>query len=141
MKRKTKIYMISSVILITSVICLLIYYKPHRSVRKEEAAFRLSVTELVSAFSNDETQAYSLYLGKIIEVDGTLKEMILNDSTLILLMGDSTQMTGVSCYLQKDQKDKYTQLKRGESISVKGICNGMLLDVVLDKCILLPDEQ
>ena len=132
--------MISSVIVITSVIGLFFYYKPHRSVRKEEAAFKMSVSELVNAFSNDETQANALYLGKVLEVEGTLKEMIMNDSTLVLLMGDSTEMTGVSCYLQKDQKHRYSMLKRGESVSVKGICNGMLLDVVLDKCILLPDE-
>ena len=132
--------MITSVILITSVISILIYYKPHRSVKREEAAFKLSVSELVDAFSNNEPKANSLYLGKILEVEGTLKEMILNDSTLILLMGDSTQMTGVSCYLLKDQKDKYTLLKRGDPVIVKGICNGMLLDVVLDKGILLPDE-
>lgn len=132
--------MISSVILVTSVICLLIYYKPHRSVRKEEAAFKLSVSQLVEAFSQDESQANALYLGKILEVQGILKEIILNDSTLVLLLGDSTQSTGVSCYLQKDQKELYTTLKRGESVNVKGICNGMLLDVVLDKCILLSDR-
>jgi len=132
--------MISSVILITSVIAVLMYYKPHRSVRKEEAAFKLSVSNLVDAFMKDEAQANNLYVGKVLEVQGPLKEMILNDSTLILLMGDSTQMTGVSCYLQKDQKEKYTRLKRGETVSVKGICNGMLLDVVLDKGILLPDD-
>ncbi len=132
--------MISSVLLITSVIAVFMYYKPHRSVKKEEAAFKLSVAELVDAFANDEASANAMYVGKIIEVNGTLKEMILNDSTLILLMGDTTQMTGVSCYLQKDQKDKYATLKRGEHVSVKGICNGMLLDVVLDKGLLLPDE-
>ena len=132
--------MISSVVLITSAIAVFMYYKPHRSVRKEEAAFKLSVSELVDAFSKDETTANARYAGKIVQVEGTLKEMILNDSTLILLMGDSTEMTGVSCYLSRDQKDKYTSLKRGETVSVKGICNGMLLDVVLDKGILLHDK-
>lgn len=132
--------MTASVILFTSVIAVLKYYKPHRSVKKEEAAFRMSVSELVTAFANDEVDANTRYAGKILEVRGTLKEMILNDSTLILLMGDSSEMTGVSCYLQRDQKDKYTMLKRGEQVKVKGVCNGMLLDVVLDKAILLTDE-
>lgn len=140
MKKKTLIYMTASVILITSVIAVLKYYKPHRSVKKEEAAYKMSVSDLVTAFTNDEAVANTRYAGKIVEVKGTLKEMILNDSTLILLMGDSTEMTGVSCYLQRDQKDKYTTLKRGEQVRVKGICNGMLLDVVLDKAILLTNE-
>lgn len=132
--------MISSVILLSSAIAVFMYYKPHRSVRKEDAAHKLSVEELVQAFAEDEEQANAQYAGKVLEVYGNLKEMILNDSTLILLMGDSTQMIGVSCYLQKDQKAKYTTLKRGQPVSVKGICNGMLLDVVVDKGILLPDE-
>ena len=132
--------MISSAILISSVIAVLMYFKPHRSVRNEEAAFKLSVKDLVSAFADDEAKANQMFVGKIIEVHGALKEMILNDSTLILLMGDSTQMTGVSCYLQKDQKDKYTGLRRGEPVTVKGVCNGMLIDVVLDKGLLLPNR-
>ena len=132
--------MISSVILISSVVAVFMYFKPHRSMRNEEAEFRLSVAELVNAFVSDEQQANAAYVGKIVEVRGKLKEMILNDSTLILLLGDSTEMTGVSCYLQKDQKGKYTGLKRGEMVRVKGVCNGMLLDVVLDKGLLLSAE-
>lgn len=132
--------MISSVILITSFIAVIMYFKPHRSVRNEDAMFTLSVAELVTAFVNDEGQANAKYVGKVLEVHGTLKEMILNDSTLILLMGDSTQSTGVSCYLQRDQKEKYTDLKRGEPVRVKGICNGMLLDVVLDRGLLMTAE-
>lgn len=133
--------MISSVILVTSIIFIVIYYKPHRSVRQEEAAFAVTVSELVDAFRQDEMKANALYAGKVLEVEGALKEMILNDSTLILLMGDSTRMMGVSCYLNKDQKGKYTSLTRGEPVKVKGICNGLLLDIVLDKCILLPAEE
>lgn len=131
--------MISSVIVITSLVAVFMYFKPHRSVRNEDALFTLHVSELVRAFVEDEARANALYVGKVIEVRGTLKEMILNDSTLILLMGDSTEMTGVSCYLQQDQKQKYTGLTRGSSVSVKGVCNGMLLDVVIDKALLLSE--
>jgi hypothetical protein len=132
--------MISSLLVVTTtVVCLLIYYKPHRSVRKEEAAFNLSVTELVSAFSADESKANNLYLGKVLTVTGNLKEIILSDSSLVLLLGDSTQAIGISCYLQKDQKGHYAALKKGKPVGVKGICNGMLLDIVLDKCILITE--
>jgi hypothetical protein len=132
--------MISSVILISSVVAVFMYFKPHRSVRNEEADFRLTVSELVNAFVTDEQKANAAYVGKVVEVRGTLKEMILNDSTLILLLGDSAEVTGVSCYLQKDQKEKYTGLKRGDIVMVKGVCNGMLLDVVIDKGLLLSPE-
>ena len=140
MKRKNITFMLSSVILLTSIIFIVIYYKPHRSVRDEDPAYRLTVQQLVSAFSQNEMRADSMYAGAVLELEGRLKEMILNDSTLILLLGDSTQMTGVSCYLNKNQKEKYTSIRRGEIVKIKGICNGMLLDVVMDKCILLPER-
>lgn len=139
MKRKNIAFMVSSVILLTSIIFIVIYYKPHRSVRGEDPAYSLTVQQLVNAFSANEMRADSMYVGAVLELEGRLKEMILNDSTLILLLGDSTQMTGVSCYLNKSQKEKYTSIKRGEIVKVKGICNGMLLDIVMDKCILLPE--
>jgi hypothetical protein len=60
MKRKTLVYMTSSLLLIASVIAVFKYYKPHRSVKKEEAAFKLSVSKLVDAFSADENQARCL---------------------------------------------------------------------------------
>ncbi len=132
--------MISSAILITSVIFIMLYYKPHRSVGRDEPAFRLTVPQLAEAFSEDEEKANTLYSGKVLEVEGTLKEMILNDSTLILLMGEESQAMGVSCYLNKDQKNKYRSLKRGAQVRIKGICNGMLLDIVMDKCVLLQGE-
>ncbi len=133
--------MMSSVILIASVAGVLMYFKPHRSVRNEKAAFSLSVAELVNAFMTNESQANEAFVGKVVEVQGVLKEMILNDSTLVLLMGDSTQTTGVSCYLQREERSKYKSLTRGQTVVVKGVCNGMLLDVVLDKALLVNNEK
>lgn len=137
MKRKKLIFMISSVLLLTTIVCLFIYYKPHRSVKNADASFSLTVAELVNAFTDNETKANAMYLDKILEVKGTLKEIIVSDSSLVLLLGDTTLHTGISCYLLKDQKDLYRTLKKGDTLRVKGICNGMLFDVVLDKCILL----
>jgi len=131
--------MILSVILIVVVIAFITYNKPHLSVKNEDAAFGLSVSELVDAFSSDETEATSRYAGKVLEVRGNLKEVIRSNNTTILLMGDSTRMTGVSCYLQSDEKTDHATLKPGETVTVKGICNGMLIDVVLDKAILIDE--
>lgn len=132
--------MISSAILITSVIFIMLYSKPHRSVSRDEPAFRLTVPQLAEAYSQDEETANRLYTGKILEVEGTMKEMILSGSSLILLMGETSQPLGVSCYLNRDQKNKYRSLKRGTPVRIKGICNGLLLDIVMDKCILVPPE-
>lgn len=141
MKRIILLYIIPAVILIATAMFLFVYNKPHRSVRNEEPAYKLSVAELVEEFEADEQEAHSRYGGKVLQVRGPLKEMIRNDSSVILLMGDTDAMTGVSCYLLEDQAELSENLTSGETVSVKGICNGMLMDVMLDKGILLTDEQ
>ena len=132
--------MIPSVLLVMAVVVYVLYNKPHRSVEGEEAAFELSASALTEAFSNDEITADSKYTGKVIQVKGPLRRMIRNDSTLILMMGDN-ELMGVSCYLEKDQIPGSQNLAPGESITVKGICNGVLMDVVLDNAILVKDDE
>lgn len=129
--------MIPSLLLVAISVVLFIYYKPHRSVKREKAAYTLTVSQLVEAFVEDETEANALYLDKVVEVSGLLKELIHNEGGMVLLLGDPAQPTGISCYLQKDQIEAFQQLKRGDRIQVKGICTGMLLDVVLDKCVIV----
>lgn len=144
MRRKGEsivLYVILSLLLIAIAVFLGVYHKPHPSVAREEAAFKVSASHLVEAFSKDEMEANARYAGKILEVRGPLREMIVDDSTTVLLMGDSNLPARVSCYLQPGQEEAARNLKEGESIAVKGICNGILLDVILDRAILLEYEQ
>jgi hypothetical protein len=144
MSRKTNkkllFYIATLIVLLVVAMYIFVYNKPHRSVRDEEAAFTVSVSELVEAFLKDESRANTLYAGKILQVHGTLREKLKNDSSVILLLREGPEITGVSCYLMEDQLANSEKLQPGEAVSVKGICNGMLMDVVLDQAILLTDD-
>lgn len=136
---KRKVVVIAVVVLgaIAVAAGIWIYNKPHRAVATETAAFTLSAAELANAFSEDETAANRIYAGKVIQVRGEVAE-IASDGSMVVL-GGPEQMTRVSCYLQGHSKPKATALEKGGLINVKGVCNGLLMDVVLDKCILLED--
>ena len=141
MAKKLSIFMISFAIFAAVVTVILMYNKPHRSVADEKAAFILSASELVEAFSEDESAADSIYSGKIVEISGLLKEKIMSDGAAILYIGDTSQMIGVNCFLRDHQEDAYRALQVGKQVTVKGICNGLLLDVVLDKCIVEDNKE
>lgn len=141
MKRKIALYMIPAVLLILTAIFFLVYNKPHRSVKGVEPAFTVTASELTEAFSNDEVRADSMYTGNVIQVRGPLREMIRNDSTLILMIGNETDLAGVSCFLEQNQIARSENLTPGETVTVKGICNGALMDVVIDHGILMKDED
>ncbi len=139
MNRRALTYLGAAVILISVVLAVSMYYKPHRSVKQEAADFRLPASELAAAFSSDEARATGLYAGKIIEVHGQVREMTGSDGTIILLIGDA-EGAGVRCYLQPNQEKEITPLQRGAPVRIKGVCNGMLLEVMIDKAIILDNE-
>ena len=141
MAKKLSIVMISFAIFAAVVTVILIYNKPHRSVAEEEAEFTVTASELVDAFSQDESAADSVYSGKVVEISGLLKEKIMSDGAAILFIGDTSQMIGVNCFLRDHQEEAYRGLQVGKQVTVKGICNGLLLDVVLDKCIVKDNKE
>ena len=140
MKGKVYIYIFLAIIVVVIGAGVWMYFKPHRSVAAAEPAFILSASELIDAFVEDEAAATMRYGGKIVNVKGPVSEIILSDTSAVLQIGDGSQMAGIRCYLDNNQKADYSSLRQGDPVSVKGICNGMLLDVVLDKCILLSEE-
>ena len=129
--------MIAVVLLGAVAAFLMMYNKPHRSIADEAADFKLSASEIIAAFSEDEAHADSQYTGKVVEVRGPLNSMTQNDSTLIILIGADTDMMGVSCFMEKSQMAASAELTPGDQVTVKGICNGVLIDVILDKGVLV----
>jgi len=141
MRRKDYIYILFGVVLFVLAAATWMYFKPHRSVKAAEPAFTLAASELIDAFVNDEASANMLYGGKILEVKGTVNEILFSDSAMVLLMGNPDQMATVSCYLYNADQSRSASLQPGDSVRIKGICNGMLMDVILDKCILLSEDE
>ncbi|HEU5148287.1 MAG TPA: hypothetical protein VFT90_16290 [Chryseosolibacter sp.] len=143
MKGRRTLYVLLAVVAIFAIIAvvgLMIYNKPHRAVKTSPPAYTMTAAQLVDEFSQDEASANALYAGKVIQLNGRLKDIIRDDSTVILLLGDTSALMSVSCYLMSDEEMKDTGLAPGKMVTVKGICNGVLMDVILDKAILLTDE-
>lgn len=106
------------------------YNKPKDAMETMEAYSVLKATDLVQKFSDDEAAAEVEFLDKTIEVSGIVKEK--NDSGIILEGVDD--MTGVLCEFENPADLSAINVK--QNITVKGICTGKLLDVVLSRCIV-----
>ena len=108
------------------------YNKPAEKTITAKEEYTVEAAALFSEFSDNETQANTKYLNKVIAVKGKVLDITPNDSlgiNLTLETGD--EMFGVSCHIPEPGKDAP---KKGDVISVKGLCTGMLMDVVLVKC-------
>ena len=93
---------------------------------------------LVSLYEKDEQKANKLYLGKPIDVTGTISEITNQHDTLVnVMLGNPEAMHRVSCLLNAKHTDAIKPFKAGDKITVRGICTGYLMDVELNRCVVI----
>ena len=95
----------------------------------------MTAQDLFDAYSNNETAANEKYNGKILAVSG----MVIDHSTdkqgnSVILLRSNDPNSGVLCTFESSISDEQLE---GKNIKLKGQCNGLLMDVVLNKCIFL----
>ncbi len=107
------------------------------SLVHEQAAVSLSANELLSAFDKDEAAAGREYSDKIVAVRGQVRQINKDEKggyTIYLATEDP--LKSISCALDSLYRQQPPVVKTGDSITVKGVCTGVLLDVVLIRCVL-----
>ena len=119
------------------MIIITVVNRPDAGIDGQEADFSFSASELIRAFSENEVEADRLYGGKVLEVHGKVKEVISHETAPILVIGDTGRDINISCYLQRENVQQFSQIRPGDDVKVKGICNGMLTDIMLDRALLL----
>lgn len=137
MKRK-QIFLITGSVLVVIILIfatIRIFQPASKSVQKNEAEFMFGASALVNEFMTDEQMANSLYLDKVIQVNGIIDNIADDGSVVVVSIKELNGVSGVLCSFDKNML-LGKELKTGDEITVKGICTGYLLDVVLTKCSL-----
>lgn len=138
MSKKNKIaFFLFSLLLIAGVYLYFgLYNIPQMDITATSTEINTSSENLTLSFSRNEVKANSIYKGKIIEVEGIVKDItFLNERNTVLLQGD-TKGTSVICDINPSQIVKVKKLKIGQRVAVKGVCKGFLKDVILLNCVL-----
>jgi tRNA_anti-like len=110
-------------------------YKPHRNVEGEDAVAIMTATSLYNEFLKNESQANQKWIGKVLEVKGTISS-VTEAGNYVSLNLAATPDGGVNCSMLKKDLPADNKLNKGDSISVKGKCTGFLMDVNLVDCII-----
>lgn len=113
------------------------YNKPHKNMQRQGADFELSAADLYSEFENDESAANTKYLDKVLQVTGNIREIIKEDEKVSVILETGNLMGGITCELDGFSEHDFSAFNEGDQLSLKGICTGMLLDVVLVRCVII----
>lgn len=104
------------------------------SMAGQKAEMTVSAADLYAAFEADEAAANARYLGKILAVEGQVREAnTLPDGTVKVVL-DTGKDFGVLCEFDPNTSHKRTQFEPGERLTLKGECAGFNFDVLLSRC-------
>ena len=113
-----------------------LFNKPHGSIIDETPVFVSEATALVNEYEGDENSANSKYLGKVIEVNGTISDKGIDEKGILNITLKGGDLAGIGCQFDKNFQSDAASLKSGEKVKIKGICTGILMDVVLVDCVI-----
>jgi hypothetical protein len=131
---KKYLLIIALLALIGSVVAYRMYNKPHVETADSTADVVITPAELLAAYTNDEMKADSMYLDKILEVEGVVVYVndVENGGSISLFTGHP--MSYIIC--EFENKADVANVKVGDQVKVKGFCTGKLMDIVLSRCSL-----
>jgi hypothetical protein len=129
---KTKI--IASILIIGFIGLAVGYYLFTMKVpdlEKTEAHFELTADELFNAFDENESASMVKYEGQVIAVTGIVSRIKLSESTSNITLDAKNAMAGgINCSFN----EIVSNISKGDSVTIKGRCQGFLMDVVLNNC-------
>lgn len=119
------------------------WYAYNEFTRKPATAEQLSTDITISAekladeYSSNEETANKKFLNKTVEVSGDVEECLKNGEVYSVSLSTNDPMTLITVVLIPQENSKAEKIKSGQKITVKGICNGKLSDVELNKGVIL----
>lgn len=138
---KRAIYITGIVVLIgvlaVSFVFIKQYNKPHKNVLEATPEYVVTAAELINEFESDEQQANEKYLDNVIQVEGVVANITIANGNSILTLSASGAMGTVVCTMEPSQNKKVLGIDKGATITVKGICTGYLMDVMLIRSVIV----
>ncbi|RYG47817.1 MAG: hypothetical protein EOO01_14335 [Chitinophagaceae bacterium] len=140
MKRSGKrgMILIGMLIILTgAVVMLREYFRTPSGMTELKPYWMGTVAELARKFRDDEQQANSQFLGRILEVKGIVDNVSSEGDSIFNVTLGFGEAGNISCTMNPSQNSEVRKLRSGDTVSVRGECAGFLADVELNRCELI----
>jgi hypothetical protein len=146
---KNKIITIAVAFIVIAVAAYFYVNRKTQPLSDSKADYEISVIKFLEEYSADQVLSDKKYLGKIIQVDGNLKEIDTTDSGfLTFVLGEEGTMSSVRCSVDTSLILDQSNYKIGSAVSLKGECTGfnaddlgLGADIVLNRSIVIQNKN
>lgn len=105
------------------------------NVSGRKTDIQINANDLVLQFTQNEDSANARYLNKVIEIAGIVDTVAMKGQEVSIYLKENNTTSGILCSFDKGSFNA-DFMKRGHKITVKGVCSGYLMDVIMNKCSL-----
>lgn len=135
---KTLIKILIGVIAVLIIGYLVVMNLPQANIKGATVDEEISANDLYQSYIADEATADTKYLGKVINISGTINDIDTDEQgdPVVLLSNPENEVVAFVT-LEPSQKDKIKNYKTGQDISIKAQCSGMLMEVALTKGLII----
>lgn len=111
--------------------------KTETEIVNESPAVEISASQLYKDYESNGVAADQKYKGKVLRVSGVVNNIDrdIMDKIYVTLKGDQ-YFGDVQCFFAEDHVNMAAQLSKGQRITVKGKCEGKLMNVMLKGCVI-----
>jgi hypothetical protein len=119
---------------------LYLFSMTHSDIKKAKPDFEITATQLQKEFDYDETKASIKYINKIVEVTGTIASIKPEENNSInISLATENRISSVICTCPAIRD--ISEYKPGDKVTIRGICSGYLMDVLLNNCAVIEDKN
>lgn len=137
---KTTVFILLLIIIVSVAAGLYLFYKKHPDITKTKPDYKINATELEKEFETDEQAASQKFGNKVLEVNGIISSINPSEGNNInITLETGNDMSSVICTLSSNPE--ISALKPGNSATIRGVCSGFLMDVLLNNCAIINTDS
>ena len=146
---KYKIILLASALIVIAAGAYFYVNRKTQSLTDSNADFKISAVKFLEEYSSDQVLSDKKYLGKVIQVEGNLKEIERDDKgSLTFVLGDLSSMSSVRCSIDTTVVIDESAYPVGTAVSLKGECTGfnaddlgLGADIVLNRAVIIHNKN
>lgn len=146
---KYKIILLVTALIVIAAGAYFYVNRKTQSLTDSKTDFKISAVKFLEEYSSDQVLSDKKYLGKVIQVQGNLKEIERDDKgSLTFVLGDLTSMSSVRCSIDTTVVIDESAYPVGTAVSLKGECTGfnaddlgLGADIVLNRSVIIHNKN
>jgi len=118
---------------------LKLYNKPFIDIKNSNPKIEVTVKNILVEFESNERIASEKYVDNIILVKGKIADISISNGNSIITLKEENSDSSVICQMLAEDNLNALKLEKGNEVTIKGVCAGYLLDIMMVRCILTND--